>query len=428
MPTNVSISGETGVIVSVGGSTAASVSVTPDGTGVSVSASGGIGPTGWLTPAGTSANLYGVLQLVAGKGVTISTTSGQFTIASYDVTAVSGYAPVQSVVGRTGNVVLQAADITSGTFAIGRIPTISYTALSDVPQAFPPSSHTHSTTDVVSFTAAAAASAPVQSVQGKTGAITLSRLDLTAAASVHTHSTADIVGITSGFVQTGHTHDAADITSGVFSVARIPTIGYTALSGVPTAFTAASHTHDASAIAAGTISLARLPTHVYSVNGLTGTLTIAPGNNVTVSTAGSTITIAAGGGGTGNVSWVSVPATPTSSGTAGQFAQNSTYMYACYGANQWLRVSRAAWIVPPDSPTNLSASGNYDYITSHGLLRPTTAAVDCIRSAARCRVCSDCGFRRELVSVQWTDDKFSAVHAIHSFREGREQCWPEHGC
>lgn len=363
MPTSVSINGETSVSVSVSGSTGASVSVSASGTGVSVSSNGGIGPAGFLTPAGTSANLYGVLQMVAGSGITISTTSGQFTIASYDTTAAAGFAPVQSVAGRTGSVVLQAADVTAGTFNIARIPTISYTALSNVPATFSPSSHTHSTTDVVSFTAAASAAAPVQSVQGQTGVVSLSRVDLTAAAAVHTHSTSDIVGLTAGFSQGSHTHDAADVTSGTFAVARIPTIGYTALSGVPTAFAAATHTHDASAISSGTISVARLPTHVSSVNGLTGTITIAAGSGVTVTTSASTITIAASGGATGNVSWVSVPSTPTSSGAPGQFAQNSSYMFACYSANQWMRVPRSQWMVAPDSPTIASADGYLDYIT-----------------------------------------------------------------
>lgn len=363
MPTSVSIVGETSVSVSVSGSTGASVSVSASGTGVSVSSNGGIGPAGFLTPAGTSANLYGVLQLAAGSGITISTTSGQFTIASYDTAAAAGFAPVQSVAGRTGTVVLQAADVTAGTFNIARIPTISYTALSDVPATFSPSSHTHSTTDVASFTAAASAAAPVQSVQGQTGIVSLSRVDITAAAAVHTHSTSDIVGLTAGFAQGSHTHDAADVTSGTFAVDRIPTIGYTALSGVPTAFTPATHTHDASAIAAGTISVARLPTHVASINGLTGTITIAAGSNVTVSTSASTITIAAGGGATGNVSWVSVPSTPTSSGTAGQFAQNSSYMFACYSANMWLRVLRNAWILSPGAPAIVSTASDSNYIT-----------------------------------------------------------------
>lgn len=363
MPVNVSINGETSVSVSVSGSTGASVSVSAAGTGVSVSSNGGIGPAGFLTPAGTSANLYGVLQLAAGSGITISTTSGQFTIASYDTAAAAGFAPVQSVAGRQGNVVLQASDVTAGTFNIARIPTISYTALSDVPATFSPSSHTHSTTDILSFTASASAAAPVQSVQGQTGVVTLSRLDVTAAAAVHTHSTNDIVGLTAGFSYGSHTHDAADITSGTLSVARIPTIGYTALSGVPTAFTPATHTHDASAIASGTLSVARLPGHVQSINGITGTITIAAGSNVTVSTSGSTITIAAGGGGTGNVSWVSVPGTPTATGSAGQFAQDSSYMFACYSANQWLRVQRSAWFVPPGSPTIVSTAGESNYVT-----------------------------------------------------------------
>lgn len=296
MPISVSVNGETSVSVSVSGSTGASVSVSAAGTGVSVSSSGGIGPAGFVTPAGTSANLYGVLQLAAGSGVTISTTSGQFTIASYD-------------------------------------------------------------------TAAVAALSAVQSVQGRTGAVMLSRLDVTAAAAVHTHSTSDIVGLTAGFASGSHTHDAADVTSGTLSVSRIPTIGYTALSGVPTAFTPDTHTHDASAVASGTLSVARMPGHVQSINGLTGTLTIASGSGVTVSTASSTITIAAAGGGTGAISFVSVPGTPTATGSVGQFAQNSSYLFACYSANQWLRVLRSAWIAPPSSPTIVSTAGETNYVS-----------------------------------------------------------------
>jgi hypothetical protein len=59
---------------------------------------------------------------------------------------------------------------------------------------------------------------------------------------------------------------------------------------------AAIHTHDAAAIASGTIDAARLPVTVSSLNALTGGITIAGGANVTVSTASSTITIAAAGG------------------------------------------------------------------------------------------------------------------------------------
>lgn len=181
-----------------------SINVTVSGTSVGVSVSAGIGPAGFITAPGTNTSAFGTFQLVPGSGVTISTSAGQYQIASYNTTQVASFAPVQSVAGRTGAVVLQAADITAGTFAIGRIPTIGYTALSGVPTTFAPSSHTHSTTDVISFTAAAAAAAPVQSVQARTGAVVLTRADITAAAETHTHA-------------------ASDITSGTFAISFIPT-------------------------------------------------------------------------------------------------------------------------------------------------------------------------------------------------------------
>jgi hypothetical protein len=77
------------------------------------------------------------------------------------------------------------------------------------------------------------------------------------------------------------------VTSGTLDIARIPTIGYTALSGVPLTFAPVSHTHSTTDITGYTLT---------SVNGLTGTVTIAGGAGVTVSTASSSITIAAGGG------------------------------------------------------------------------------------------------------------------------------------
>ena len=307
------------VTVNVVGQTAVSVSVAAS-TSVSVVASGGIGPAGFITVPGTSTQAFGTFQLQAGDGITVSTADGQFLISSYPSTTVSSLAPVQSVAGRTGTIVLQASDVTAGTFAIGRIPTIgytalsgvpvefvpashthdaaaissgvlsiarvptiSYTALSNTPATFTPSAHTHSTTDVVAFTAAASAAAPVQSVQSRTGAIVLTRADITAAAEVHSHSTADIVGLTDAFSQIGHTHDAAAVASGVLDIGRVPTIGYTALSGVPATFAPSTHTHsttdvigltasfsqvghthDASEVTAGVLDIARVPVIGYT--------------------------------------------------------------------------------------------------------------------------------------------------------------------
>ena len=265
--------------------TAAGVSVS-GGTSVAITVGGGIGPAGFLVAPGTATNAFGTFQLTAGDGITISTSAAQFQISSYGTTAVSSFAPVQSVAGRVGSVVLQASDVTAGTFAIARIPTISYTALSNTPATFSPSAHTHSTSDVVSFTAAAAAAAPVQSVAGRSGAVSLAVADISGLAAVassgsytslqnvpatfspsaHTHSTADITGITGSFAAASHTHDAAAITSGVLELARIPTIGFTALAGVPATFSPSVHTHSTADVVGLTASFSQVGhTHDYAV-------------------------------------------------------------------------------------------------------------------------------------------------------------------
>ena len=310
--------------VSVSGGTSVAITVDSVSASVPVTVGGGIGPAGFIVNPGTATNAFGTFQLAAGDGITISTSVGQFQIASYGTAAVSSLAPVQSVAGRVGAVQLQASDVTAGTFAIARIPTISYTALSNVPTSLSPSAHTHSTSDVVSFTAAAAAAAPVQSVAGRSGAISLTAADIgglasvatsgsytslqnipaTFAPSAHTHSTADITGFTGGFAAGNHTHDASAITSGVLELARIPTIGYTALSGVPATFSPQAHTHSTADVVGLTASFSQVGhahDYVRILNGLTGTVSIAGGAGVTVSTASSSITISAGGGGAANI-------------------------------------------------------------------------------------------------------------------------------
>lgn len=229
-----------------------SINVTVAGTSVGVAVTSGIGPAGFITAPGTATNAFGTFQLTAGNGITITTSAGQFQVASYSTTQAAALAPVQSVAGRQGNVVLQAADVTAGTFAIARIPTISYTALSNVPTSFTPEAHTHSTTEVVAFTAAASAAAPVQSVQSRTGAVVLTRADITAAAEIHTHSTADIVSFTASAAAAAPVQSVAGRTgtislaaADVSGLAPVATSGsYTSLSNIPVAFTPATHTHD----------------------------------------------------------------------------------------------------------------------------------------------------------------------------------------
>ena len=41
--------------------------------------------------------------------------------------------------------------------------------------------------------------------------------------------------------------------------------------------------------------------------------------------------------------WVTVPATASSAGTAGQVAYDSTHFYVCIASSSWVRVSLGAW-------------------------------------------------------------------------------------
>ena len=253
--------------VSVSGGTAVAITVGSVSASVPVTVSGGIGPAGFVVAPGTATNAFGTFQLTSGDGITISTSAGQFQIASYSTAAVASLAPVQSVAGRVGAVQLQASDVTAGTFAIARSPAISYTALSNVPATFSPAAHTHSTSDVVSFTAAAAAAAPVQSVAGRSGAISLTAADVSGLASVATSgSYTSLQNVPASFSPSVHTHSTADVV------------------GLTASFSQVAHAHQ----------------YVQVLNGLTGTVSIAAGAGVTVSTASSSITISAAGGGGGS--------------------------------------------------------------------------------------------------------------------------------
>jgi hypothetical protein len=119
--------------------------------------------------------------------------------------------------------------------------------------------HTHSTSDVSGFAEAIVANSPVVSIQGMTGTVTLSVADLTAAAAVHTHSTSDISGIES-------------LEQKVASVQGMT--GTVTLSVADLTAAAAVHTHATSDVSGLTDAIvANSP--VVSVQGMTGTVTLS---------------------------------------------------------------------------------------------------------------------------------------------------------
>lgn len=144
----VQVTSSPAISVLVTSDSAAGVSVS-GGDVVGVSVSGGIGPT--IIVSGTATNVVGsigVQPFAAGANITITTAAGSIQIASAD-------APVKTVNGKTGFVVLSASDVTAAAV-----------------------SHTHSTAQITGLTAAISSFANVKSVAGRTGEVVLNTQDL----------------------------------------------------------------------------------------------------------------------------------------------------------------------------------------------------------------------------------------------------------
>jgi hypothetical protein len=101
------------------------------------------------------------------------------------------------VQGRTGAVLITSADVgaapashshnvTQVSGLSGVAVSGSYTSLSNIPSAFQPTAHTHSSSDISQI---------VTSVQGRTGSVALTITDITAAAFSHTHSVSQVTGL-----------------------------------------------------------------------------------------------------------------------------------------------------------------------------------------------------------------------------------------
>jgi hypothetical protein len=134
----------------------------------------------------------------------------------------------------------QIVDFTAAVEAVS--PPADWDTLANKPSTFPPSAHGHVAADVSDFSTAAAAAAPVQSVAGRTGTVTLAKADV-------------------GLSNVDNTTDLAK---------PISTATQSALDGKA----ATSHTHTASQVTDFTTAAAAAAP-VQSVNGNTGTVTVA---------------------------------------------------------------------------------------------------------------------------------------------------------
>jgi hypothetical protein len=294
----VSVNGITGTPVVVAGQ---GITVSTSGSNIQIAAGDGLPQQGGnanrlLSTDGTAATWvtrYSIVDpvLVQGGGITLTrdTTSGSITIE-----AAGGTSGVS--VGNSTPLPLGVAAAGTSSFAsredhVHKIPTISdITAAAAV--------HTHSTTDVSGLTAAIAANSPVSSVQGKVGTVVLSVADLTAAPAVHTHSTSDVSGlvyvsslngqtgslsVVAGSNITVSTSAGSIAISGENNVVSVNgKTGVVVLNNVDVSAASTSHTH----LAASVTDLTNVA-NVVSVNGLTGAVTISTSGGGGGSTAAS---------------------------------------------------------------------------------------------------------------------------------------------
>jgi hypothetical protein len=362
------------------------IAVTGAEPGVTLTIGGGIGPAAVYNTALTQ--LVGVNPIAAGKNIAISTTSGSYTISASDP-------PVLMVQGRTGNVVITLQDVSAANAAhahiIGDITGLQTTLDNKQPAgSYAGSTHTHAIADVSGLTAALAAKAStahshvIADVTGLQTALDAKQASGTYATlvnglvpSAQLPSYVDDVleySAQSGFPATGETGKIYVATStnkayrwsGSAYVEIVPSPGTTdaltegstnlyftanrALSAVQSALdgkAATSHTHTVSAVT-GLQSLldakaAVSHTHaIADVSGLQSAINLA-----------TTLTAA--------------PTTNTASGSVGQLAVDSTYLYACVASNTWKRVELVSYgtavggiviTVQPTSTTITAGNGS----------------------------------------------------------------------
>jgi hypothetical protein len=109
----------------------------------------------------------------------------------------------------------QITDFTAAVEAVS--PPADWDTLANRPSTFPPSSHGHVAADVSDFSTAAAAAAPVQSVAGRTGAVTLAKADVGLSNVDNTSDLAKPISTATqsaldGKAATSHTHPSSAIT------------------------------------------------------------------------------------------------------------------------------------------------------------------------------------------------------------------------
>ena len=226
--------------------------------------------------------ITGTPAIVGGVGVTVSTSGSSITIEAAAGGTASGASLSDALPQALGSPTAGISGLASRSDHAHAMPSAADVGAAAI-------GHTHSIADVTGL------AYPVNSVNGRTGTVTLTITDLTAAAASHTHVASDITNLTSvaNVVsvngQTGvavlsstnvsaasavHTHVMADVTDLSYPVNSVNgRTGTVTLTITDLTAAAASHTHAASEVTDLT-SVA----NVVSVNGQTGVVTITLGD------------------------------------------------------------------------------------------------------------------------------------------------------
>lgn len=343
---NVVVSGGGTIVASVDGQDSSSIQIS--GTSpVDVQVTGGVGPAAAVdTNSGVIVGVNPILP-TGGTNVTVSGSTTAYSISGVSDSYIASKAPIQSVQGRSGAVVLTRADLTAAA-----------------------SVHTHGTSDVSGFTAAVQSFANVRSVQGRTGDVVLSRIDLTAASSSHTHAASDVSGLPVTSVQ-GRTGSVVLVLADLSAAASSHTHSVGQISGIPVtsvqgrtgnvvvtiadlSAAGASHTHNfpVTSVQSKTgnvvLTLEDIPhehSYVQSLSTITGNVSVVGSGGVTVTTAGSSITVYSSP--LVGIQWGAAPSAPGADGSKNSVAYDNDFLYVAVDNQHWRRVPFAQW-VPTD--------------------------------------------------------------------------------
>jgi hypothetical protein len=277
-----------------------------------------------------------------------------------------------------------AADITDFTSAVEAVsPPADWNTLANKPSTFPPSSHGHVAADVSDFATAAAAAAPVQSVAGKTGSVTLAKADVGLGNVDNTSDTNKPISSATqsaldGKAATSHTHTASQVTDfNTAAAAAAPVQSVNGNTGTVTVAVPSASTATPQALgtaAAGTSDDYSRADHIHAapaLNDLSNVSAATPSDNdvlVFDTATGTWVAEAPAGGGIAGSTGSTDNAILRADGTGGSTAQDSALVITDYSAstqgNVAIQANVAGFSVTGVASTSVFTAVGHNFIAN----------------------------------------------------------------